>query len=236
VVIVDYREDRPLISLSYKGRLVRVQMRAEYREYPNQMKVPIKTRGPSHAVVTFSWIGGDGVEQDDGTFTHHQFSYAEDFGGDSPHYLVECSHDEHLRPQVDAVHVVRRQGGRPVRSADLAKIRNLEEVIRDAWMAASRRPNAVVTDGQTSVPRRKSDPAIERAEMERTFRTLRKQSRRTVTPEHLAEVAEVYEANRAGGAPVQAVATTFGIASSTAFRRVKQAREQGLLSPRERDA
>jgi hypothetical protein len=208
-------------------------MRALYEAYPNQFNQVLPTRGPGRAVVTYSWIGDDGVQQDDGTYTPFRFSYAEELGADGPQYLVECSHDANLRPSVEAVHVIRRPDGREIRNADLTRLRNLEDVVNDAWMAASRRPS-VVTDGV--LPTAPFDAVQARKEMRTTVRTLRQQARRKLTPDLLAQIADIYRANESSGAPVQAVATAFDVASSTAFRYVKAARDAGDLEPKESDA
>ncbi|MEU1219183.1 hypothetical protein [Streptomyces microflavus] len=60
------------------------------------------------------------------------------------------------------------------------------------------------------------------------------QRRRRITPEHLREVAKIYEAAQENGTPpTRAVQTHFAVSHSTAAKWVGAARKDGLLPPAE---
>jgi hypothetical protein len=181
------------------------------------------------AYVVFA-LSGATIKREDGTLSPVEFTYVESPDDPlSPMYVVECGHDEGELPRIDAVHVVRRPDGREVRSADLRRLRSLEDVMEDAWSLASRNPLAFVGDTEQEVEVSMARAlAAQPAEMKRTIRGLRQQGRRKITPKVLAEVAQVYRENLHTGAPTKAVAEHFGLAPSTASLYVKRARAAGL--------
>ena len=169
------------------------------------------------------------VRQQDGTLTPAEFTYVEvPRGGDSPSYEVDCSHDASGLPRIGAVHVLRSPEGREVRSSDLRRLRNLEDVIQSAWRTASYNPLVTIADS-----REEADAAFlarvvaQPAALKRQVKGLRQQARRRITPDLLEETARVYREGRETGAPTKAVADHFGLASSTASLYVKRARDAG---------
>ena len=68
-------------------------------------------------------------------------------------------------------------------------------------------------------------------DIDQVFKTLGRQQRgRTLTPEVLSKVAQVYRLAYSQGEPVQrAVAEAFDVAPSTATKRIMAARKAGLL-------
>ena len=66
----------------------------------------------------------------------------------------------------------------------------------------------------------------------KAVRQARKATRRTVTPEKLEKVAQIYREHIADR-PVQAVMRTFDLTERTAARYVERCRKEGLLPPTE---
>jgi hypothetical protein len=201
-------------------------MRSRFEEYPDHYQRDIPVAGGT-AFVAYSY-DGPRVAQPDGTEVPSAFTYVETPADPAePMYFVECAHDGRGRPRIAAVHVVSR--GRDVYSSDLRRLRSLEDVVEQAWVAAAFRKGSVTGDSLEEVTR-----AIERIASEqvaanrKNVRGLRRQVRRKVTPELLAEVAEVYRENVDTGKPTLAVREHFELAESTASLYVKRARDAGL--------
>jgi hypothetical protein len=201
---------------------------ASWHQYPNEWKTSWAV--PDGTATVYFDPFGVFVEQDDGTRSPREFTYVEgSHNPNRPGWIIECEYGDDFVPRVRSVHAVARIGGSEVRSVDLRRLRPLEDVIEEAWRKVSIRPATVVKVGDTVDAR---DLLIEEQEMIRTFRGLRLQARRRVTPKLLAEVAEIYREHADDGAPTRAVREHFGIAPSTASSYVKQAREAGHDLPR----
>lgn len=203
-------------------------MRSQFTKYPDHYERAVTVAGGT-AFVAYSY-SGPRVESADGTLTPERFTYVETPSDPAaPSYLVECAHDGQGRVRIDAVHVIRRPDGRDVFSSDLRRLRSLEDVVEEAWLAASFRSATVLGDSLEEVTEAlERVVATQSAEDRRTIRGLRRQVRRKVTPELLEEVAEVYRENLATGKPTLAVREHFGLAESTASLYVKRARAAGL--------
>lgn len=203
-------------------------MRSQFRKYPDHYERQLTVAGGT-AFVAYSYSGPK-VESAGGTVAPERFTYVETPTDPlAPSYVVECAHDDQRRVRIEAVHVLRRPGGREIYSSDMRRIRSLEDVVEEAWMAASFRNAFALGDSL-----KEATDALERtvashtAEDRKTIRGLRRQLRRKVTPELLAEVAEVYRENVSTGKPTLAVREHFGLAESTASLYVKRARTAGL--------
>ena len=195
--------------------------------WPDEYRKPVDVSG-SDAYVAFDF-GAPRVRQQDDTLTPPEFTYVEAPRGDSPRYEVDCFHDASGLPRIGAVHVLRTATGREVRSSDLRRLRNLEDVIQSAWRAASYNPLVTIADSREEADavfaaRVSAQPEA----LKRQVRGLRQQARRSITPEVIEETARVYRAGRATGAPTKAVADHFGLAPSTASLYVKRARAAGM--------
>ncbi len=179
--------------------------------------------GTAH--VVYPWTG-ERVQQDDGTMTPRQFTYVEIPDDPAqPFVVVECDHrPADLVPVVIAAHII--QGSphaREVASKDLRQL-DLERAVSAALTTASHQP-------EKSAPGTLQDLA-QAASSDRSLKSsvtgLRKRARARVTPDRLAEVAQIYRGARATGAPTKAVAEHFGFPSSTASLYVRRAREAGM--------
>ena len=204
-------------------------MRSRFVLWPDERRRTMPIVG-GEAYVVFP-MSGETVKHDDGTLSPVEFTYVEAPDDPlSPMYVVECEYDETELPRINAVHVVRRPpNGREVRSVDLRRLRSLEEVIEDAWGQASFHPLTFLGDTMDEVTvSMERALAAQPAEMKRAIRGLRQRSRRKITPQVLAEVAEVYREHLSTGAPTKAVGEHFGLAPSTASLYVKRARAAGL--------
>lgn len=196
--------------------------------WPDEYRKPINVSG-ADAYVAFDF-SAPRVSQPDGTLTPAQFTYVEvPRDGDSPSYVVDCFHDPTGLPRVSAVHVLRSATGREVRSSDLRRLRNLEDVIQSAWRAASYNPAVTIAETPEEadaafLTRLAAQPEA----LKRQVRGLRQQARRRVTPDLLEQTARVYRDARVTGAPTKAVADHFGLAASTASLYVKRARDAGM--------
>lgn len=109
-----------------------------------------------------------------------------------------------------------------VRSRDLKAIR-LEDILETATALASYRSTGDGTMVRaSSVDHRASDI--------RAIREARSQARRKVTPELLAEVADLYRAYF-DDSPIERIATAFQVSERTAARYVQLCRRDGHLPP-----
>lgn len=197
-------------------------------EWPNQRQRELPTeRG--RAFVAFD---GDAepITSSSGATVPGAFTYIEEPSeGALPRYEIDCAYDKGGMLRLTGVHVVRREGGRDVVSEDLARLRNLESVIEDAWVAAAWSPVFVIADTEEE-----RDAAFIRALDERgaqklrEVRSLRKRSRSRVPDERFAEAARIYRENREGGKPTKAVADEMEVPPSTASWLVKQAELKGM--------
>jgi hypothetical protein len=101
------------------------------------------------------------------------------------------------------------------------------------WMQLATMAALQDADGKPVVPADddKSVAAVEaRKAAARSFNEARRKSRRKVTPELLAEVAQLYRDYLDDG-PWQAIQDRYGVSASTAGRYVLLARRAGLLPP-----
>jgi hypothetical protein len=199
-------------------------MRSEWRLWPTRMEDVWDVPG-GQAHVMYPWPLGERVEHDDGTWSPLEFTYVERPSDKSlPAYAVECAYSrEELVPRVVAFHVMARDSGREIRSADLRGI-HLEDAVEEAWLRVSRRPTTVHPSDATAseIPQ-----PNHRRDMKKTLRGLRRRARSRITPSLHEEVATVYRSNIETGAPTKAVAEHFGVAPSTASLYVKRARDAG---------
>ncbi|MGY4642804.1 hypothetical protein [Cellulomonas sp. URHB0016] len=203
-------------------------MRSQFQKYPDHYERPIAVAGGT-AFVAYSYSGPK-VESPNGTAVPERFSYVETPNDPAaPIYVIECGHDDQKRVRIEAVHVRRRPDGREIWSSDLRRMRSLEDVVESAWLAASFRTGFAIGDSLEEVTDAlERAVAIQLADDKRAIRGVRRQLRRKVTPELLAEVAEVYRENLPTGKPTLAVREHFGLAESTASLYVKRAREARL--------
>lgn len=122
------------------------------------------------------------------------------------------------------------EGGREVRSTDLrtVEVEALIEAIVPLFTLEGEWDENGGFRGVEGVPDSSSDE-FRRART--ALREVRRASRRKVTPELLARVAEVYHSDPER--PAEAVELAFAVSPRTAFRYISQARDQGLIEPRE---
>jgi hypothetical protein len=140
-------------------------------------------------------------------------------GEHEPYFVLEIMLDDAGVPKVRAVLAHAHDGGREVRTADLRRLRSLEDILEEAA--------AMV--GRPTVDEPSAEVEADWRQYRQMVRGVRRQSRRRVTPALLQEVADVYHRNLDSGAPTKAVRTHFGLAESTASLYVKRARAAGLL-------
>jgi hypothetical protein len=207
-------------------------MRSEWRRWSSEIRINWSVAG-GNAYAVYPLLGGDVVENDDGTWSPVEFTYVELPSDTSrPYFVVECEYSpDDLAPRVMALHVIRRDPLREVRSSDLRSI-NLHDAIESAWTRVSRRP-AIVQNGDVDVAQ--ALEATHNQEMRSTLKGLRRQARRRITDSMLDEVADVYRRHLGSGAPTKAVKEHFGIAESTASLYVKRARDAGKQMSNEPD-
>lgn len=133
------------------------------------------------------------------------------------------------RPQVVDLHVKSKPGGRGVRSSDLEPI-SLDGLAKNVMMEHSR----IVSDRGIETPVDWSHPALERerwkldGQMSEAIASRRGRLRQA----ELARVAEIYEEFRGRNA-LQAIAMALDVHLRTAARRVKAAREAGLIKEKD---
>jgi hypothetical protein len=120
------------------------------------------------------------------------------------------------RPSCRELRVVAHEGGRGIRQADLAALR-VEDLVASAYAIASRREDESALDTFTGLP------AVAKTISEATGPKYR-----TMSPQHLERVAQVYAADTTGR-PTQHVAESYGIPHPTAARWVQKARAAGHL-------
>lgn len=130
-------------------------------------------------------------------------------------------------PQCREVRIASVDGGREVRPSDLKAVhvtQMLEEIF--AWLSMR-----VVEEGDEQITAVEEWDEQAQITAVRDIAAARKGRHvRKVTPELLAEVAQIYRENIAGN-PTQAVATAFGVSKRTASLYVQRAREAGHLPP-----
>ncbi len=197
-------------------------------DWPNQRRREMPAeRG--RAFVAFDGEASP-VISPSGAKVPREFTYIEEPSeGALPRYEVDCAYDEAGRLHITGVHVMSRDGGRDVVSEDLARLRNLESVIEDAWSAAAWLPVFVIADTEEE-----ADDAFLRAldatgaQKLKEVRSLRKRSRSRVPQERFAEAARIYRENRDGGKPTKTVADQMGLPPSTASWYVKRAEELNM--------
>jgi hypothetical protein len=122
------------------------------------------------------------------------------------------------------------EGGREVRSSDL---RGVEvEALIEAIVPLFTLDGAWHEDGSFEGVEYLADSDSEHfRKARRAVQQVRRSARRRVTPELLGKVAEVYRDNPER--PAESVELAFGVSARTAFRYIAEARERGLLEPRE---
>lgn len=130
-------------------------------------------------------------------------------------------------PQCREMRIASVDGGREVRPSDLKAVhvtQMLEEIF--AWLSMR-----VVEEGDEQITAVEEWGEQAQITAVRDIAAARKGRHvRKVTPELLAEVAQIYRENIAGN-PTQAVATAFGVSKRTASLYVQRAREAGHLPP-----
>jgi hypothetical protein len=140
------------------------------------------------------------------------------------------------RPVCEALEVRRHHGGPPVSAESLRRVALGRYLRASAALAAMRvRENQ---DGSMTVEPVEANDADEAGRLrDADKRAGGRGRRRTITDDHLREVAAVYTAElvraREGGqrAPTAAVAKRWAVAAPTASRWVRLAREAGHLGP-----
>lgn len=168
--------------------------------------------------------------RDDGFHAPALFTYVEvPRDRSTPFYVLECVTDPKGRPELVALHVVKRpKTGREVRSSDLRALRSVEEILEVAGTAVLWRAHFGVADTFEEADaimdgEHNADAPARRA----IVQGLRKRAPRRVTDALLDEVAAVYRDALPTGKPTKAVLERFGFPPSTASLYVKRARESG---------
>ncbi len=208
-------------------------MRSEWKQWPDPMRISWPVRG-GMAHVEYQMFGGEGVRNDDGSWSPREFTYVE-MPSDvtAPYFVMECEYSlQDLVPRIMAFHAIQREPSREVRSTDLRYV-HLEDALEQAWLHVTNRGVAVVEDAASPVELMSLE-SMER-DKRKTLRGLRSQNRRKITPGVNQEVARIWLADTTG-APTKAVADHYGLAPSTASLYVKRARQAGLLPPPARTA
>ena len=132
-------------------------------------------------------------------------------------------------PSCQELTLRRTEGGRDVRTDDLRRIR-VETWLENLFsIAALRVTNERETDSGTTAVLKAQDYTEQRETLD-AVRKARARARRRLTPELLAEVAEVYRDN-VNDRPVEAVRQRFGGEYRTAAKYVERARKEGHLPP-----
>jgi hypothetical protein len=161
--------------------------------------------------------GGEWVELGDGTEVVSQVVMTGEGLKGAPDLRVEFAVREGI-PEVVGFHLVAKPTGRGIRTADLRAFHSLDAMAFNAfiqhtfpggvWFSGEREYWAARRDIQSAQAKQGSRPRVSLAELE--------------------EVAHVY---RAAGRdnPTEAVANELGYMRRTAERRIKKAREHGLL-------
>lgn len=196
-------------------------------DWPNQRRRELRAeRG--RAFVAFDG-DVDPITSQSGAKVPREFTYIEEpTEGALPRYEVDCAYDKAGMLHLTGVHVLRRDGGRDVVSEDLARLRNLESVIEDAWRAAAWSPVFIVAapgEGDAAFLRALDERAVQKI---KEVRSLRKRSRSKVPLERFAKAAEIYRSNRATGKPTKAVMDQMDLPASTASWYIKRAEELGM--------
>ncbi|HEY3546258.1 MAG TPA: hypothetical protein VGK17_09215 [Propionicimonas sp.] len=202
-------------------------MRLLPTEWPDERRFPASVTGAT-AYVSCS-ANSPAVHYPDKSWGPREFSYVEiPDNPRSPMYVVEFRHNDRGLPKVEAVALVRGTAGDEVRNVDLRRLRSLDDLAEDAWAAMASRPLFAVADtAEEAEAGLAAAIAAAEPELRRVMRGVRRQGRRRVTADLLAETAQVYRDGRGSGAPTRAVAEHFGLAPSTASLYVKRARDAG---------
>jgi len=131
-------------------------------------------------------------------------------------------------PRCTELHFVMEEGGSEIRQRDMRDAESLED-----WIGASVAMIAaeyIDTEEQgVSTLEFKVGGPVDRQKM-KTIQRSRRGSRRAVTRSELEKVAEVYNAQADHG--IEAVMRSFNMSRSTAARRIKAARDLGLIEQR----
>jgi hypothetical protein len=162
--------------------------------------------------------GGEWVELGDGTEVLSAVVLTGEGLHGAPDLRVEFAVREGI-PEVVGFHLVAKPRGRGVRTADLRAFHSLDTMAFNALIQHTHRPGGVwfYDDAEYWAARRDIRGA-----------QAKQGSRPRVSQAELEEVAQVY---RAAGRdnPTEAVANELGYQRRTAERRIKKARETGLL-------
>lgn len=130
-------------------------------------------------------------------------------------------------PQCREVVVSSVEGGREVKPADLKAV-HVTEVLEEVFAALSGRLTKTES-GRTVIleewGQRAQNEAVKQIVASRKGRHARR-----ITPELLAQVAQIYRDNIKGN-PTEVVATNFGVSKRMASDYVSRARAAGLLPP-----
>ena len=136
----------------------------------------------------------------------------------APDLTVEFAVREGI-PEVVGFHLVAKQAGRGVRTADLRAFHSLDTLAFNAYIQNTRRPGDLWFYDEAEYWRARHD--IQDAQAKQGTRP-------RVSVDELEEVARVY-ASAGRDNPTEAVQSQLGYSRRTAERRIKSARERGLL-------
>lgn len=186
-------------------------------------KPKAKLMGKKH----WSASGFDRVEMGDGWWVPPRvlLDFTGDKGAPDIHGVFEIRAE---RPECVELTFRAKPDGRGLESMDFADIR-IDNLVVQAFAMFGAKLDAdgngvvfeagEVTEEDAQRWLEATGPALER-----------RQSRRPAAPSTIQSVATVYKTD-ATGAPIKAVQTYLGCSRSTAHRRVKDARDAGLLPP-----
>ncbi len=129
-------------------------------------------------------------------------------------------------PQCREIRITSKEGGREVRTSDLRAVQ-LERWIEDLFASVAARVEHVDADaGIVSAVDEHDEKRV--AEAARVVQRARAAARRSITPEMLEGVAQIYR-KHVDGQPTDAVRRAFGVEYRTAAKYVQRARAAGLL-------
>lgn len=185
---------------------------------------------PKRVALNVGWADGNGEMIRVGDrLVHQQIKVTFPGAGGQPRLEAVIDSQTGV-PRVTDLTVTSVEDGREVRSTDLRSIEveSLLEAIVPLFTLEGEWGEDGSFSGVESIADSQSD---EFRRSRSALREVRRASRRKVTPELLAQVAEVYRANP--DRPAEAVEMAFATSTRTAFRYISMAREQGILEPRE---
>jgi hypothetical protein len=162
-------------------------------------------------------IGGEWVELNGVDVPSQIVMTGEGLKG-APDLTVEFAVREGI-PEVVGFHLVAKPTGRGIRTADLRAFHSLDTLAFNAYIQNTRRPGGVWFYDEAEYWRARND--IQHAQANQGTRA-------RVSVAELEDVARVYESAGRDN-PTDAVQVQLGYSRRTAERRIKSAREHGLL-------